>query len=63
MPIKLIKAIPMSPVIIKEMPKPRKGAGMLEYLSFSRMAAMAIIARNQPIPEPNAKPVTSPTEA
>ena len=32
-------------------PKPLSGAGTLEYLIFSRIAAMAKIAKNQPIPD------------
>jgi hypothetical protein len=30
--MKLIKAIPMSPVIIKVIPRPRSGAGIFEYI-------------------------------
>ena len=41
-------------------PKPLNAGGTLEYLIFSRIAAIAKIAKNQPIPEPtpyvNAKP-------
>ena len=38
-------------------PSPRNGAGILEYHSFRRMAAIAIIANAQPIPPP--KPNTT----
>jgi hypothetical protein len=41
----------MSPVIIKVIPKPLRGAGTLEYLIFSLIAAMAKMAKNHPIPE------------
>jgi hypothetical protein len=60
MPIKVIKAIPIKPVRIKEMPSPLRGLGISEYLSFSRIAAILTIARNHPIPEPSAKTVASP---
>ena len=55
--MKLIKAMPIKPVIIKVIPKPLKGAGTFEYLIFSRIAAIATIASNQPIPEPKANDV------
>jgi hypothetical protein len=52
--MKLMKAIAMSPVSIKDMPNPRKGLGMLEYVIFSRIAASVAIAKNQPKPDPTA---------
>ena len=42
----------ISPVIINVIPKPFKGAGTLEYAIFSRIAAIARIAKSQPIPDP-----------
>ena len=50
---KLINPIAIKPVMINVIPKPRNGAGTLEYLIFSRIAAIATIAKNQPIPELN----------
>ena len=44
----------ISPVRINDIPSPRKGAGICEYFIFSLMAAMAVMARNQPTPEPTA---------
>ena len=38
--------------MIKVIPKPLKAGGTLEYLIFSRMAAMAKMAKNHPIPDP-----------
>ena len=52
-----MKAMPISPVRMKAMPKPRNGAGTLEYLIFSRIAAMAMMAMAQPMPEPMLYPV------
>ena len=40
MPMKLINAIPIRPVMMKVMPNPRKGAGTFEYLIFSLIAAI-----------------------
>ena len=51
------------PVIINVIPSPRNGAGTLEYAIFSRIAAMAKMANNQPIPEPNPYIADSPIEA
>ena len=48
-----MKPIAISPVIIKVIPNPLKGAGTFEYAIFSRIAAIARIANNQPIPDPN----------
>ena len=59
MNMKLMKAIPIKPVIINVIPKPLSGAGTFEYLIFSRMAAIATIARNQPTPDPRPKTVAS----
>lgn len=59
MPKKHMNEIPISPVMMKAMPKPFNGAGILEYFSFSRIAAIPTIARHQPIPEPAAKVVAS----
>ena len=45
-----IKANPMRPVMMNEIPNPRKGAGTLEYLNFSRIAAIEMIAMHiQPL--------------
>lgn len=60
MPRKLIKAIAIKPVIIKDMPNPRKAGGILEYRNFSFMAAILTIANNQPIPDPKEKANTCP---
>ncbi len=54
-----MKPIPISPVIINVIPNPLSGAGTLEYLIFSLIAAIPTIAKNQPTPEPNAKEVAS----
>ena len=59
MPMKLMKAIPINPVIMNAIPSPLKGAGIAEYLSFSLIAAMATIARSQPKPDPKPKTVAS----
>ena len=40
------------PVAMKAIPKPRRPAGMSEYLSFSRTPANATIASAQPKPLP-----------
>ena len=53
----------ISPVKIKVIPKPLKGAGIFEYRNFSRMADNATIAKHQPTPEPNPKTVASPNVA
>ncbi len=45
---------------MKAMPNPLNAGGTLEYLIFSRMAAIAIIAKNQPKPEPIPKATESP---
>lgn len=58
-PIKDIKAIPISPVKIKAIPNPRKAGGTFEYLIFSRIAAIAMIAKNQPNPPPKPKAMDS----
>ena len=42
----------IKPVIIKVIPKPFNGSGILEYVIFSLIAAIATIAKYQPIPEP-----------
>ena len=48
-----MKAMPMSAVMMKVMPTPRSGPGMLLYWAMrSRMAAMAVMARSHPIPQP-----------
>ncbi len=52
MPINDLKAMPISPVRIMVMPRPFSPLGTLLYFSFSLMAASAIMARNQPNPEP-----------
>lgn len=59
-PIKPIKAIPINPVRIKAIPKPRRGAGIAAVLSFSRIAANAIIAKAHPTPAPIPKAVDCP---
>lgn len=58
-PIKLMKAIPINPVRMKAIPKPLKAGGTLEYLIFSRIAAIAMIAKNQPKPPPKPKATVS----
>ena len=50
------------PVIINVIPSPRNGAGTLEYAIFSRIAAMAKMANNHPIPEPSPYKADSPIE-
>ena len=47
------------PVISIVIPKPFKPSGTLEYRILVRMAAIATIAKNQPIPEPKPKTVDS----
>ena len=56
MPIKLIKAIPIKPVMMYVIPNPLSAGGIFEYLIFSLIAAIATIAKNHPTPEP--KPYT-----
>ena len=53
MPIKDINAIPINPVINIVIPSPLRPSGTLEYFNLSRIAAKAMIAKNQPIPEEN----------
>ena len=48
--MKLMNAIPINPVINIVMPKPLRGSGTFEYLSFSLIAARAIMAKKKPIP-------------
>ena len=57
--MKLIKAIPIKPVIIYVIPSPLRAGGTFEYLIFSLMAAIPTIAKNQPTPEPSPKTVAS----
>ena len=59
MPIKLINAIPINPVMIYVIPRPLRGAGTLEYLIFSLMAAKPTIAKKKPNPDPNPNTVAS----
>ena len=58
-PAKHINPMAINPVRSIVMPNPLKGVGMLEYCSFLRMAAMAIIARAQPAPDPKPKTTDS----
>jgi len=58
--MKPMKAIPINPVRIKAIPKPRSGAGIAAVLSFSLMAAKAMMANAQPTPAPMPKAVDSP---
>lgn len=51
-PIKLMNARPISPVSKNAIPSPLRGPGTALYLIFSLMAAIAIIAKNQPNPPP-----------
>ena len=52
-----MKAIPIKPVIMNAIPVPCMRFGIFEYLIFSLMAAMPMMAMSQPIPEP--KPYAS----
>ena len=53
MPRKLMKAIPISPVIINVIPTPRNGFGILLYsCRRSLMAATATMAMSHPMPQP-----------
>lgn len=52
MPKKLMKAIPIRPVIINVMPMPRKGLGTTSTFSRSRIAAKQVMASSQPMPDP-----------
>ena len=52
MPIKLIKAIPINPVKMNAIPNPLRAGGTLLYLIFSRIAAIAMMAKNHPKPPP-----------
>ncbi len=52
--------IAINPVTIKVIPIPLSGAGIFEYFSFSRIAAIPTMASIQPIPEPKPKAVASP---
>jgi len=54
-----MNAIAINPVIMNVIPNPRSGEGMLEYRIFSRIAAIATIAKNQPKPEPRENAITS----
>lgn len=47
-----MKARPIRPVMMNAIPNPLNGAGIAEYLIFSRMAAKATIARKNPNPLP-----------
>ena len=49
--------MPISPVIMNVMPIPRRGAGILSLFRRSLIAAIQIMATNQPIPEPAPKTV------
>ena len=51
-PIKLINPIAIRPVIIKVIPNPFKGSGILEYAIFSLIAEIARIAKKKPTPDP-----------
>ena len=55
--------IAINPVTINVIPIPRRGAGIFEYFSFSRIAAIPTMASNQPIPDPNPNAVASATFA
>ena len=50
--MKLMNAMPIKPVKMNVIPRPLSGAGTLEYFIFSRMAAIATMAKNHPTPEP-----------
>jgi hypothetical protein len=47
-----IKARAIRPVRMNEIPSPLNGAGIFEYLIFSLIAAIPMIAMAQPTPEP-----------
>ena len=49
--MKVMKAMPIRPTVMKVMPRPLSAGGTLEYAIFSRMAARETMARNQPIPD------------
>ena len=51
MPENVMKAIAINPVSSIVIPSPRNGFGTFEYFSFSLMAAIAMIASIQPIPD------------
>ena len=53
--------IAIKPTTMKVMPRPRNAGGTFEYCIFSRTAARATIASNQPIPEPSAYTTASVT--
>ena len=54
-PIKLINAMPIKPVMNMVIPRPFKPSGTLEYFNFSLIAANAIIANAKPVPDPKPK--------
>ena len=56
-----MNAIAIRPTVMNVMPMPLRAAGTFEYDIFYLMAASVTIARNQPIPEPRAYTVASPT--
>ena len=60
--MKLIKAIPIKPVIIYVIPSPLNAGGTFEYLIFSLIAAIPTIAKNQPTPDPRPNTVASTIE-
>ena len=60
MPEKVINAIAIRPVSSIVIPSPRNGFGMFEYFSFSRIAAIEIIASIQPTPDEIPKTVDCP---
>ncbi len=51
MPENVMKAMAIRPVSNIVIPSPRNGFGTFEYFNFSRIAAIAIIASIQPIPD------------
>lgn len=57
MPIKLMNAMPISPVSRNAIPNPRNAGGTALYLIFSRMAAITTMATINPTPEPKPKVV------
>ena len=59
MPINDLNANPINPVMSMVIPNPFRPSGTLEYFNLSRIAAKAIIAKKNPVPDPKPKAVAS----